>query len=165
MTNAEAERPPPGETPAAPGRHDRQLLERFVAQREEAAFTELVQRHGDSVWRLCRRVLAREQDAEDAFQATFVILARKAAVIRRGEAVGSWLYAVANRTAMKARRDLAQKRETTLEGSPAAPEQAPWGKAALGELERLLDEELERLAEKYRAPFVLCCLEGRTKAE
>lgn len=82
---------------------DAQLLERFAEQQDEAAFHALVRRHGTMVWSVCRRVLVREQDAEDAFQATFVVLAKKAAAIRKPELLGAWLFGVARRAALKAR--------------------------------------------------------------
>jgi RNA polymerase sigma factor (sigma-70 family) len=149
---------------------DQLLLARFVARRDEAAFAGLVERHGRTVWGVCRRFLYREQDVEDAFQAVFLILARKAASIRRTEAVGSWLYGVAYRTAMKARRTAARRqareqRAAKSQAPRALAAPTPSGEVAAGELQRALDEEVERLGEKYRAPFVLCCLEGMSRAE
>jgi RNA polymerase sigma factor (sigma-70 family) len=145
---------------------DQQLLSQFIAHRDEIAFSDLLQRHARTVWGVCRRVLQQEQDAEDAFQAVFLVLARKASSIRQGTAVGSWLYAVAFRTAMKARH-LALRRHTseTKADVIANREPAPDSEAACRELQRHLDEEVRRLAEKYRGPFVLCCLEGMSKAE
>ncbi len=151
------------EPPAADTVADRQLLESFVAGRQEAAFTALVRRHGAMVFGVCRRVLTDWHDAEDAFQATFLILARQAGSIRRRESVGSWLYGVAYRVARKAKAGAARRRchERQRPLEPAA--QA--GAVGLDELRRVLDEELARLPEKYRAPLVLCYLEGKTRDE
>jgi RNA polymerase sigma factor (sigma-70 family) len=143
---------------------DQDLLQRFAGQHDETAFAALVQRHGQVVWGLCRRLLGHEQDAEDAFQATFLILARKATTIRKQEALGSWLYGVASRVARNARKSAARRRGRERLGE-ARPQQQPVTEAALREVQALLDEEVGRLPEKYRAPFVLCCLEGRSKAE
>jgi RNA polymerase sigma factor (sigma-70 family) len=146
------------------GLSDGQLLERFTAAREEAAFDALVQRHGPLVLGVCRRILRHEQDAEDAFQATFLVLARKAGSIRKGEAVGSWLYGVARRLALKAQVRAArqQDRDRSACGRQSP---GPASELALRELQTILDEEVSRLPEKFRAPFVLCCLEGKSKPE
>jgi RNA polymerase sigma factor (sigma-70 family) len=148
---------------AAPERTDRQLLEDFVARRDEAAFAALVSRHGPMVLRVCRRVLGHEQDAEDAFQATFLVLASAAATIRRREALAGWLHGVARRTAMKSKRTAARRR--AREGRPRSP--APPSPPGLlwEEVRTVLDEELGRLAEPFRSAFVLCTLEGKTGPE
>src|SRR5947209_5155014 len=113
------------EQPAGEGKSDQELLACFLRVGDGAAFAELVRRHGRTVWGVCRRVL-RHQDAEDAFQAVFVVLARKARSIRKGAAVGSWLHGVAYRTAMRARH-IAGRRQAAEQRS-AAPdsEPAPW---------------------------------------
>src|ERR1700740_2712860 len=139
---------------------DQALLERYAARSDQEAFALLGQRHGRTGWGVCRRLLHHEQDAEDAFQAVFVVLARKAASIRNGEAVGSWLYGVAYRTAMRIRRSGARRRSHEKQAAHERYEPAPSTEAASRELQRTLDEEVQRLAEKYRAPFVLCFLEG-----
>jgi RNA polymerase sigma factor (sigma-70 family) len=144
---------------------DGDLLTRFLSHRDETAFAALVQRHGGVVWGVCRRLLQQDQDAEDAFQAVFFLLARKAASIRKGQAVGSWLYGAAYRTALKERRALGRRRQREQQAAGAAPEQPPWSEPAFRELQGLLDAEVQRLPEKYRAPFVLCCLEGLSKSE
>lgn len=144
---------------------DQQFLQRFVEVADEAAFAELVRRHGAMVWRVCRRVLGQPMDAEDVFQAVFLVLFRKAQSIRKTEAVGSWLYSIAYRTAMKARQRARRRHDREARATPAASEQAAVDEAAFRELQRFLDEEVQRLKEKYRGPFVLCCLNGLSKAE
>ena len=146
------------------GAADALLLERFVAGRDEAAFELLLRRHGPMVLNVCRRLLPDPHDAEDAFQAAFLILARKARSIARGTSVAGWLYRVAYRAALRARGLRARRagREATgVEELPAPPAGEPGGH----ELRRVLDEEVNRLPARLRAVFVLCCLEGKTGAE
>jgi RNA polymerase sigma factor (sigma-70 family) len=151
-----------GPRPAG-GLSDAQLLERFVRARDEAAFEVLVWRHGAMVLSVCRRLLRREHDAEDAFQATFLALVRKAASIGKREALGSWLYKVAYRVALRARAVPAVQ---PLPGGPQPDTSAtePSDDLLRRELQAALDEEVSRLPEKYRAAFVLCQLEGQTTA-
>jgi RNA polymerase sigma factor (sigma-70 family) len=142
---------------------DSEPLDRFIESHDEAAFAVLVKRHGPMVWGVCRRLLHRH-DAEDAFQATFLVLARKAASIRSKAAVGSWLYGVAHQTALQARRSAARRRakevQVTTMPDPEAAEPDVWADS-----QPVLDEELSRLPDIYRAVVVLCELEGRTRKE
>jgi RNA polymerase sigma factor (sigma-70 family) len=144
------------------GLTDGQLLERFVCRREPAAVAALVRRHGPMVWGVCRRVLGDHHDAEDAFQATFLVLVRKAASIRG--AVGNWLYGVAHRTALNARATRARRRERE-QSLAAPPEPAVADPHPCGDLQAQLDQELSRLPEKYRAVLVLCDLGSQTGRE
>jgi RNA polymerase sigma factor (sigma-70 family) len=151
----------PGE---AGGLADAELLRRWTEGRDEAAFEVLVWRHGPIVLGVCRRLLRDAGEAEDAFQATWLALVRRASSIRRGEAVGSWLYRVACRVALRARSTLARRGTcdaSAVEGLPAAPGPDP----AWRDLCAVLDEEVNRLPEKYRAPLVLCYFGGRTNEE
>ena len=145
------------------GLSDGQLLARFVAARDEASFVALVRRHGPMVLGVCRRVLRDLHDAEDAFQATFLVLARKAASVIKGESVGCWLHGVAYRTALEARALNARRRarERPMKDMPHPPV-AP---AEADDWRPLLDRELNRLPEKYRAAIVLCDLEGYARKE
>jgi RNA polymerase sigma factor (sigma-70 family) len=140
---------------------DRDLLQRFVEQHDEAAFRTLLRRHGPMVLRVCRGVLRDGHDAEDAFQATFLVLARKAPSVAWHRSIGSWLCAAAHRLASEARRRAHRRRAheaRVLRAGPADPLSEITGR----ELLAALDSELVRLPEKYRAPLVLCCLEGNS---
>jgi RNA polymerase sigma factor (sigma-70 family) len=142
---------------------DGQLLGRFISRRDDAAFAALVRRHGPVVWGVCRRVLGSHHDAEDAFQATFLVLVRKAASITARGLLANFLYGVAYRTAIKARAAAArrQARERQVERMPE-PVTTP---TLPSDVEPLLDEELSRLPDKYRIPIVLCDLQGKTRKQ
>src|SRR5262245_933663 len=140
-----------------------QLLEGFIARRDGAYFEALVRRHGPMVLGVCCRILKNRHDAEDAFQATFLVLVRRAASVPR-RAVGSWLYGVAHRTALSARRAAARRRARERpEDDMPHPTTEP--AESWAELRPLLDDELTRLPDKYRSAVVLCDLEGLTRAE
>lgn len=144
---------------------DRQLLERFLGQRDEAAFESLVQRHGPMVLGVCRRLLDDPADVDDAFQATFLVLIRRARALDWRDSLGGWLHQVARRVAMRARGRQARNRVTQRETdamqiidhrSPDTDQQDLW---------RLLDEELDRLPTRFRDLLVLCHLQGKTHEE
>jgi RNA polymerase sigma factor (sigma-70 family) len=146
------------------GLTDGQLLAEHVTRRNDAALATLVKRHGPMVWGVCRRVLSNDHDAEDAFQATFLVLVRKAAAITSPNLLANWLYGVAHQTALKARATTAKRkaRERQVE---VMPEPATSQQDVCNDLRPLLDQELSRLPEKYRVAIVLCDLEGRTRKE
>jgi RNA polymerase sigma factor (sigma-70 family) len=152
------------EARAAGGETDRLLLERFVRQQDGSAFAALVQRHGPMVLGVCRRVLGHAQDAEDAFQATFLVLVRRASSLREPALLGNWLYGVACRTARKARAQAVRRQQLERQATPMAAEE-PNADDKGRQLRSLLDAELQTLPEKYRAPLVLCYLEGLTNEE
>jgi RNA polymerase sigma factor (sigma-70 family) len=141
---------------------DAELLDCFISHNDESAFEGLLRRHGPMVFGVCRRVLGNTQDAEDAFQAAFLVLARKAASVCPREMIGNWLYGVAYRTALKARSMIARRRaheKQVLEMPDAAARpEADWS-----DLQPRIDQELNRLADKYRVPVVLCDLEGKSQ--
>jgi RNA polymerase sigma factor (sigma-70 family) len=145
-------------------RPDGVLLRRFVDSGDADAFAALVRRHGPLVWGVCRRVLRRRHDAEDAFQATFLLLARFAGSIRRGTSLRSWLYGVALRAAVRVRSRVERRCELPETDQLARPED-PADAAARAEQTAVLDEEIRRLPEHYRLPLVLCYLLGRTNDE
>lgn len=162
---------------------DAKLLKRFRNRREEAAFVTLVERHGPLVEGVCRRILRDDHDVEDVYQATFLVLARKASCVAWRGSVGGWLRAVAHRLALHARADQGRRRSRELAASTLAPRGRDGDLSTFGlpeeyhpivdpsadlesrELRRLIDDELERLPEKYRVPVVLCDLEGNTHQE
>jgi RNA polymerase sigma factor (sigma-70 family) len=145
-------------------RSDRELLRRFAQQRDEAAFAALVRRHGTMVRGVCRRVLPNLHDADDAFQATFLTLARQAGAGTWSESVAPWLHVVAQRLALRVRAAAARRRKReTRAARPAAPD--PLAALSGRELCSVIDAELGALPERIRAPLVLCCLEGQTRDE
>ena len=145
------------------GLTDAQLLSRFLDGGEEAAFAALVRRHGPMVLGVCRRVLGHLQDAEDAFQATFLVLARKATSVVRREAVAGFLYGVAYRTDLHARAKALKRRKAERQvGTMPDPAIAP---AEVQDWRPVLDREMSRLPEKYRAALLLCELESRPRRE
>src|SRR5258708_36950066 len=143
---------------------DRQLLERLLAAPDAAVFEALVRRHGPMVYRVCWRVLQQAEDTEDAFQATFLLLARKLQTVRKRDSVASWLHGVAQRVALDAKAQTARRRrheaQVAANSHPGPPEDTTWR-----ELRTVLDSELGRLPEKLRLPLILCYLEGRSQEE
>src|SRR5262249_43060038 len=145
----------------AGGLDDAELLHRFAARRDEAAFEVLVWRYGPLVARVGRRLLRHEQDAEDVFQATFLTLARKAGSVAKRASLAAWLHQVAFRIALRARAAASKRRVSAgvaVESQPAPPTES-------NEWRAVLDEEILRLPARYRTAFVACYLEGKTNAE
>jgi RNA polymerase sigma-70 factor (ECF subfamily) len=151
---------------------DRALIQRFAAGGDETAFATLVSRHGPMVLRVCQHVLGNLHDAEDAFQATFLVLARKASALPWQDSLAGWLHETASRLALKAKTAACRRRtHETLAGcdaangrpQPAGATPAPAGEISVREAQAVLNEELNRLADKLRTPLVLCYLEGMTQ--
>ena len=143
---------------------DADLLRRFTTERDQTAFAVLVRRHGPLVWGVCRNLLPRDADAEDAFQATFLALVRGADGVRRTEALGGWLHGVAYRVAMKARRTAARRKQREAVAAVGEAD-SPVSDAAWDELHAAVHEEVCRLPDKLRLPFVLCSLQGLSRQE
>jgi RNA polymerase sigma factor (sigma-70 family) len=144
---------------------DAQLVACFVERRDEAAVTALVRRHGPMVLGVCRRVLRNHHDAEDAFQATFLVFARKAASLGSRDALANWLYGVAYNVAQKTRALSARRRAREKQGTDMPEPEASPPERDGADLRAMLDQELNRLPDKYRAPVVLCDLQGKTRKE
>jgi RNA polymerase sigma factor (sigma-70 family) len=157
---AQLERMTPGQAAEIP---DGELLQRFGRLREEAAFAALVDRHGLLVWSVCQRMLPNRHDVEDAFQATFLVLARKAGSVRWQPTVANWLYEVAYRVSSHIRAGNARHKAAAMQAADEVRRTSPIPAAEMRELSLILDEELRRLPAKYRAPLLLCYLEERTR--
>ncbi len=142
---------------------DAQLLDRFARRRDEPAFAALLARHGSMVLGLCRRLLHDPRDSEDAFQAAFLILARKAGAIQRQTLLGPWLYGVAWRVAVRLRGRAARRCERERAGMDL--DALPADDAAWSDVRRVVQEEVQRLPDVYRSAVILCCLEGKTNEE
>jgi len=142
---------------------DQQLVERALGERDEFAFQAIVHRHGSMVFSVCWRVLQHAQDAEDAFQATFLILAQKLHTLRKQASLASWLHGVAHRVALNAKTQSAARR--CREQQVSRPDMFPCDDVTWGELRSVLDVELGQLPDQWRLPLILCYLEGRTQDE
>ncbi|HEY7156078.1 MAG TPA: sigma-70 family RNA polymerase sigma factor, partial [Gemmataceae bacterium] len=149
----------------AAGAGDNELLERFVTQRDEIAFELLVWRHQRMVRGVCRRVLRDDHEAEDAFQAAFLALVRKAYAVRRYQSVAGWLHKVAYHVALRARKGAAKRATVALDRAAVACRRDPVEEVVRGDVVAVIDEEVSRLPEKYRLLVVLCYLEGKTYQE
>jgi len=147
------------------GLTDGQLLDMFVTRRDEAAFTALIERHGPMVQRVCHEVLGDHHDAQDAFQATFLVLARQASSIRRRASLASWLYGVALRVGSCARSALARRRRHERNWAALRSAEADSKEESREGFEPLLHAEIGQLPKRFRAPVILCYLEGRTYEE
>ena len=143
---------------------DDQLLNRFFQEREDAAFAVLVERYGPLVYGVCRRILYDSNDAEDAFQATFLVLVRKGGTLRDPGRLANWLYGVAHRTARKLRAKAALRTKSERQAGEM-PTKSDLADMTYEELQAILDEEISQLPEKYSLPLVLCYLEGKTNAQ
>jgi RNA polymerase sigma factor (sigma-70 family) len=152
------------DSPSTDEPSDGQLLDRFIASRDEVAFEELLRRHGPMVYGICRRLLGTAHDADDAFQATFLLLVHKATSIRKGTSLGCWLYGVAYRLSLKARTAAARRRVHERRVANMRPVHRT-SEPSWNEVRPLLDEELARLPERLRAPLVLCYLQGKTNVQ
>jgi RNA polymerase sigma factor (sigma-70 family) len=143
---------------------DHELLKRFIGEKDEAAFAVLVERHGRMILGVCRRALGSAHDAEDACQTTFLVLAQKASSIRKTTSLPSWLHGVASRVAANLKRERMRRCRRERESHrPPIPD--PATEVSWREVQTVLDEELERLPERWRAPLILCHLQGRTRDE
>src|SRR5262249_30232707 len=149
----------------AAGLEDAELLERFVTKRDETAFALILRRHGPMVLNVCQRFLSNSHDCEDAFQATFGVLVRKARTLRRRKLLANWLYGVAYRTALKARSQARRRRTYQHAIREVACGDGTSQEVSRLDLGSLLDGEVNRLPAKYRAPVILCYLEGKTFTE
>jgi RNA polymerase sigma factor (sigma-70 family) len=150
--------------PAGNDPTDEELLRAFTSRNDRPAFAALVGRHGPLVLAVCRRVLHHLPEAEDAFQATFFLLARKAGSIRKTASVAGWLHETAYRLSMNALRAAARRRRHERQARQPSPATPAW-EVAWREIQVVLDQEVQRLPEKYRGPFVLCCLENLSCSE
>ena len=144
---------------------DGELLEYFVRRHDEAAVAALVRRHGPMVWSVSRRILGNHHDAEDAFQATFLVLVRKAASVRPREMLAAWLHGVARQTALKARATTVRRQAREKQGTAMPEPEARRQPESSSDLQHLLDLEIARLNDKYRVAILLCDLEGKSRQD